>query len=216
MCGSVTESVSAVDLIKGYRTDDGDETGTPELFEEESKPAEEREQSADSKPPPPWLDGEERDGERASQVTDVTAERGREVRAADEEKKEEKAEEKEEMEEGEEEKYEDSFVAEVRRFVQRTAETFDLVTKEELVSDRGPTLHNFRSEDSCELLHDVIFSRHDIICISPYSVKYAEPGALEYHMQIPKVMRRQSFFKVLANLPHALFSCLFDSVYNCS
>ena len=200
MCGSATESVSAVDLIKGYRTDDGDETGTPELFEEESNPAEEREQSADSKPPPPRLDGEERDGKRGSKVTDVTAERGREVRAADEEKKEEKEEEEEE-----DEKYEDSFVAEVRRFVQRTAETFDLVTKEELVSDRGPTLHNFRSEDSCELLHDVIFSWHDIICIFHYSVKYAEPDALEYHMQVPRVMRRQSFFKVLANL-HSLFS----------
>ena len=203
MCGSATESVSAVDLIKGYRTDDGDETGTPELFEEESNPAEEREQSADSKPPPPRLDGEERDGKRGSKVTDVTAERGREVRAADEEKAEEK--EKEEMEEEEDEKYEDSFVAEVRRFVQRTAETFDLVTKEELVSDRGLTLHNFRSEDSCELLHDVIFSWHDIICVFPYSVKYAEPDALEYHMQVPRVMRRQSFFKVLANL-HSLFS----------
>jgi tetratricopeptide (TPR) repeat protein len=80
------------------------------------------------------------------------------------------------MEEEEDEKYEDSFVAEVRRFVQRTAETFDLVTKEELVSDRGPTLHNFRSEDS---------------------FKYAEPDALEYHMQVPKVMRRQSFFKLV-------------------
>ena len=112
------------------------------------------------------MEGE--DEERDAMVTEDSTESDREMReqTVDEEEEEEKYEDstkregemREQTVDEEEEKeiYEDSFVAEVRRFVQRTVETFDMVTKEELVMDAGPTLHNFRSEESCEPLHDVV------------------------------------------------------------
>ena len=52
--------------------------------------------------------------------------------------------------------YENSFVAEVRRFVQRNSEMFDIVTEEKLTTEVVPTLHNLKSEESCKLLHDVM------------------------------------------------------------
>ena len=51
--------------------------------------------------------------------------------------------------------YENSFVGEVQKFVQRNSETFDIITEKELTVEPLPTLHNLKSEESCEL-HDVI------------------------------------------------------------
>ena len=46
--------------------------------------------------------------------------------------------------------YEGSFVAEVQKFVQRHSEMFDTVTEKDLVMEITPTLHNLKSEESCE------------------------------------------------------------------
>ena len=127
-----------------------------EKMEEQTQQTGEREcNEMAPNPSPPWLLEEDKGGER--EVDEVTAERDRETKTAEEEKEEEEEAEKEQKEE-EEKKYEDSFVGEVRRFVQRTADTFDIVTRQELVMDDHPTLHNFTSEDSCELVHYIIFS----------------------------------------------------------
>ena len=46
--------------------------------------------------------------------------------------------------------YESSFVAEVQKFVQRNSDMFDIVTEKDLVMEATPTLHNLKSEESCE------------------------------------------------------------------
>ena len=101
-----------------------------------------------------YEDTTKREGEMREQAVDEEEEK--KEKYEDTTKREGEMREQTVDEEEEEEKYEDSFVAEVRRFVQRTVETFDMVTKEELVMDAGPTLHNFRSEESCEPVHDVV------------------------------------------------------------
>lgn len=46
--------------------------------------------------------------------------------------------------------YESSFVAEVQKFVQRNSDMFDVITEKDLVMEVTPTLHNLKSEESCE------------------------------------------------------------------
>ena len=128
--------MSAVDLIKGCQTDKGGETSAEQL----KQPAEEGESQVmrpTPNPPPPWLQEGERESSSVGEHTAV-------------------------MEE-EEDNYQDSFVAEVRRFVQRNSEMFDLVTKEEITMATTPTLHNLKSDASCELQHYIILFLYDII-----------------------------------------------------
>ena len=77
-------------------------------------------------------------------------------------------EEEEEEEEGMRE-YEGSFVAEVRRFVHRHSVMFDIVTDERLAMETVPTLHNLKSEESCEHYDVIITSSWSLGCVSPCS-----------------------------------------------
>lgn len=116
--------------------------------------------------PPPWL-YQEREGNKdrllqgqsnITQRDDTHEERQDEVSGREEGKSQVREIEFPWMTEEEEEvgQYESSFVAEVQKFVQRNSETFNIVTKEILTMETTPTLHNLKSEASCELKHDVI------------------------------------------------------------
>ena len=60
-------------------------------------------------------------------------------------------EEEEEVEECAVVDYENSFVGEVQKFVQRNSKMFDIATEKDLTIEPLPTLHNLKSEESCEL-----------------------------------------------------------------
>ena len=92
--------------------------------------------------------------------------------------------------------YQGSFLAEVKKFLVRNSEAFDTLTKGATHPGPVPTLHDLSSEDSCK--YKCVKLEHS--CQKDFflssTVKYAEPDALEYHMQVSRVERRKRFFEV--------------------
>ena len=149
------EEVSAIDLIKRSRGDK----------EEEMHSREERERGSEDPvaPVPPWMQhgaypaavvreevgrmegrgGKERDRERVG-YEEVQEDAGRGGRV------------KEKGAVWEEtplvSEYESSFVAEVQKFLRRNVEMVNTLTEKNLTMEVVPTLHNLKSEESCELM----------------------------------------------------------------